>query len=89
MAWDQIRSSWPQLREAVRIQWSALTDSDFDVIAGQRDRLVGALHCRYDIDRGEVEQEIGLFERTVSTRFPRDSDPEATSLSVSQGEMER
>lgn len=89
MAWDQIRSSWPQLREAVRIQWSALTDADFDVIAGQRDRLVGALHCRYDIDRGEVEEEIGLFERTMSARFPRDSDPQAQALLGNRSETER
>lgn len=84
MAWDQIKSSWPQLRDAVRIQWSALTDNDFEVIAGDRDRLVGALHCRYDINRGEVEEEIRFFERAVGSRFSHDriSDPNATSLTA-------
>jgi uncharacterized protein YjbJ (UPF0337 family) len=85
MAWDEIRTSWPQLRDAVRIQWSALTDNDFETIAGQRDRLVGALHCRYDIDRDEVEAEIRFFERAVGSRFSRDSDPGAQSLTANQG----
>jgi uncharacterized protein YjbJ (UPF0337 family) len=69
MAWDSIEREWPRLRDAVRIHWSALTDHDFETIAGNRDRLVGALHCRYDISRGEVEDEIHFFERTVGSRF--------------------
>jgi uncharacterized protein YjbJ (UPF0337 family) len=85
MAWDEIRGSWSQLRDAVRSQWSALTDNDFETIAGQRDRLVGALHCRYDIDRDEVETEIRLFERAVSSRFSRDSDPGMQSLAANRG----
>jgi hypothetical protein len=59
------------LRDAVRIQWSALTDHDFETIAGDRDRLVGALHCRYEISRNEVEEEILFFERTVASRLER------------------
>jgi uncharacterized protein YjbJ (UPF0337 family) len=85
MAWDEIRSSWPELRDAVRIQWSALTDKDFETIAGQRDRLVGALHIRYDIDRDEVEAEIKFFERAVSSRFHRDSDPNAQKIGADGG----
>ena len=85
MAWDEIKSSWPQLRDAVRIQWSALTDKDFETIAGERDRLVGALHCRYDIDRDEVEAEIRFFERAVGSRFSRDSDPRGQSLTTDGG----
>jgi uncharacterized protein YjbJ (UPF0337 family) len=80
MTWGQIKSSWPQLRDAVRIQWSALTDNDFETIAGERDRLVGALHCRYEIDRDEVEAEIRFFERAVAARYrPADRTPESTA----------
>ncbi len=69
MGWKTIQEAWPLLRDAVRIQWSALTDHDFETIAGDRDRLVGALHCRYEISRNEVEDEILFFERAISSRF--------------------
>ena len=44
MNWDRIEGNWKQLKGRVTEQWGKLTDDDFDVVAGHRDRLDQTLH---------------------------------------------
>jgi len=49
MNWDQMEGKWKQAKGAVKQKWGKLTDDDLDVIAGQKDKLVGRIQERYGI----------------------------------------
>ena len=66
MLWDIIEGKWQQLRGNVREQWGRLTNDDIDVIAGQRDQLVGLLQQRYGQTREEVERQVREFETRLA-----------------------
>jgi uncharacterized protein YjbJ (UPF0337 family) len=40
---DIMEGKWKQMRGQMKEWWGKLTDDDFDVIAGRRDKLVGTL----------------------------------------------
>ena len=58
MNWDQAEGKWKQFKGSVKQRWGRLTDDDLDVIAGNRDRLVGRLQERYGIAKEEAEKEF-------------------------------
>jgi uncharacterized protein YjbJ (UPF0337 family) len=51
MNWDQAKGKWKQIKGSVKTQWGKLTDDDLDIIAGQRDVLVGKIQERYGISK--------------------------------------
>jgi uncharacterized protein YjbJ (UPF0337 family) len=59
--WDIIKGKWNQLKGEGRIQWGKLTDSDWEQIAGQKDKLVGKLQERYGWSREETEREVDEY----------------------------
>lgn len=61
MNWDQAKGQWNQLKGLVRKQWGKLTDADLDVIAGERERLVGKIQERYGIAKEEAERQIASW----------------------------
>lgn len=63
MNWDRIEGMWKQAKGKVREKWGKLTDDDYDVIAGNRDRLVGKIQERYGIARDEAERQVSEWER--------------------------
>jgi len=65
MNWDRIEGNWKQLKGQVREQWGRLTDDEFDVIGGKRDRLSGSLQNSYGIAKDEAEKQIKDFEAKV------------------------
>jgi len=65
MNWDRIEGNWKQLKGQVREQWGRLTDDEFDVIGGKRDKLVGSLQNSYGIAKDEAEKQISDFEAKV------------------------
>lgn len=58
MNWDQVKGQWNQMKGSVRKQWGKLTDDDLNVIAGERERLVGKIQERYGIAKEEAERQI-------------------------------
>jgi uncharacterized protein YjbJ (UPF0337 family) len=58
MNWEQAKGQWNQLKGSVRKKWGRLTDDDLDVIAGERERLVGKIQERYGIAKDEAEKQI-------------------------------
>jgi uncharacterized protein YjbJ (UPF0337 family) len=57
MNWDQIEGKWKQMKGSVKERWGDLTDDDFRMIAGKRDKLVGKLQERYGIAKEEAEDQ--------------------------------
>ena len=58
MNWDQAKGQWTQMKGSVRKQWGKLTDDDLDVIAGEREKLVGKIQERYGIAKEDAEKQI-------------------------------
>jgi uncharacterized protein YjbJ (UPF0337 family) len=56
MNWDQITGNWKQMKGSMKERWGKLTDDDFTVIAGQRDKLVGKVQERYGIAKEEAQK---------------------------------
>ncbi len=61
MNWDIIKGQWNQMKGEARKQWGKLTDDDWDVAAGERDKLYGRLQERYGWTREEAEREVDNF----------------------------
>lgn len=53
---DELQGKWKQMKGSVRQQWGKLTDDDLEMIAGQRDRLIGKLQERYGYLREEAQK---------------------------------
>ena len=60
---DTVEGNWKQFKGKVKEQWGKLTDDDFDVIAGQRDQLLGRIQERHGISRDEAEKQVTDWER--------------------------
>ena len=58
MNWDQVEGKWKQLKGSVKQKWGRLTDDDLDIIAGQRDLLVGKIQERYGITKEEAQKQV-------------------------------
>jgi uncharacterized protein YjbJ (UPF0337 family) len=44
---NDLESKWQKLRGEIRSQWGKLTDDDLERIAGNKDKLIGAVQERY------------------------------------------
>ncbi|MFY9232953.1 MAG: CsbD family protein [Fimbriimonadaceae bacterium] len=62
MNWDIVRGNWNQWKGRAREAWGDLTDDDLDVIAGEKEQLVGRLQERYGWAREQAEDEIETWQ---------------------------
>lgn len=73
---DQMAGKWKQMKGSVKTRWGKLTDDDVDVIAGQKDQLVGRIQERYGIAKEEAQKQVDDWSRTQSDSeaYERDRD---------------
>lgn len=65
MNWDQVQGKWKQYKGQVRAKWGNLTDSDLDVIEGNRQQLVGKIQEYYGVTRENAEKQIDEFVHSL------------------------
>jgi uncharacterized protein YjbJ (UPF0337 family) len=65
MNWEQIQGQWKQLKGKLKMKWGRLTDDDLDVIAGQRDILVGKIQERYGLKKEEALRQVEEWNSTL------------------------
>jgi uncharacterized protein YjbJ (UPF0337 family) len=58
---DVLEGKWKQLKGEARRQWGKLTDDELDMIAGDKDKLVGLVQERYGYAREKAAQEVDEF----------------------------
>jgi uncharacterized protein YjbJ (UPF0337 family) len=58
---EQIKGQWKQIKGEIRKQWGKLTDDELEMIAGERDKLVGKLQERYGYTKEEAERQVDNF----------------------------
>ena len=64
MDWNRVVGNWRPLRGKFKDQWSQLTDSQLDSIAGQRERLVDALQQTYKLSKDEADRQVRDWENS-------------------------
>jgi uncharacterized protein YjbJ (UPF0337 family) len=67
MNWEQVQGKWMQYSGKVREKWGKLTDRDLEVIAGQREQLVGKIQERYGIVKEDAEKQVSEFITGINT----------------------
>ena len=93
MNWDQLEGKWKQATGKVKEKWGKLTDSDLDVIRGQRDQLVGKIQERYGIAKEVAQKQaeefvkaLNLEDSTESIRATREDDSRAAETASGRRE---
>ena len=64
---DELQGKWKQMKGTVRQQFGKLTDNDIEMIAGQRDKLVGKLQERYGYAREEAQKKADEWLASAKT----------------------
>src|SRR3546814_20174297 len=65
MNWDQVAGNWKQLKGVAKEKWGRLTDDDLEMMAGQRDQLIGRLQEHYGMAREEAEKEADRWATSI------------------------
>jgi len=65
MNWDVIEGKWKQFAGSARLRWGKLTDSDWDVFGGKKDKLIGHLQERYGWDKDQADREADEWSSSV------------------------
>jgi uncharacterized protein YjbJ (UPF0337 family) len=64
------------MKGSVKSKWGQLTDDDLDVIAGQKDQLVGRIQERYGIAKDEAQRQVDEWDASDQS----DSEENRASL---------
>ena len=64
MNWTTMKGQWKEFKGKVKEKWGKLTDDDLDVIASQKDQLVGRIQQRYGYAKDRAEKEVDDFLKT-------------------------
>ncbi len=70
MNWDQMEGQWKTFKGHLREKWGKITDSDFEVIAGKKDRMLGKIQERYGIGQEDAEKELDKYINSISKKEP-------------------
>lgn len=62
MNWDRVEGNWRQLKSQFKVQWTGLTESQIDAVAGKRERLLLVLQESYGISKDEAERRVKQWE---------------------------
>ena len=66
---DVFEGQWRQMRGELRSWWGRISDSDFEKIAGKKDRLIGMLQEKYGYTREAAQQEMERRFREYDERI--------------------
>ena len=72
MNWDTIEGNWKQFKGSAREKWGKLTDSDWNIVAGKKDQLIGRIQERYGINKDEALKQVDEWGRQQQQTVPRE-----------------
>ena len=68
MNWDQIEGRWKEIVGAVREKWAKITDDEWKLIAGKKDRLLGKIQAHYGKQKDVAEKDLDEFIETIKPK---------------------
>jgi uncharacterized protein YjbJ (UPF0337 family) len=66
MEWDRIEGNWAQFKGSAKQQWGKITDDHLNVVAGERDALLGKIQAYYGITREQAEGQLSDWQGRLS-----------------------
>ncbi len=69
MNWDVIEGQWKNLKGNIREKWAKLTDDDYELIGGKKDKFVGKLQERYGYGKDEAEKEVDSYIAGMNSNY--------------------
>ena len=79
---DVLQGKWKQMKGSAKQQFGKLTDDDLEMIAGQRDKLIGKLQERYGYAREEAQKKA---DEWLSSSSQSGSSPQSGQHGQQQG----
>ncbi len=64
MEWQHVESNWPECKGKVKLNWQAISEQQLEMIAGNRERLVGVIGHAYGLSQHQVEQQLTNWQDT-------------------------
>jgi uncharacterized protein YjbJ (UPF0337 family) len=71
MNWETVKGMWAELRGRARRHWGKLTDDDVNLVAGERDALVGKIQERYGYAKDRAEHAIDEWIAGIDAKPPQ------------------
>ena len=68
MEWKDVAQNWTGFRGRVKEQWSRLTESHLDFVAGSRERLIGRIREVYGTSQEQTEKQVSAWLKRVPER---------------------
>lgn len=65
MTWTELLADWKQFKGKIQAEWGRLTSDDLAAVEGQRERLVGKIQERYELDNAEAERKLDDWLRQL------------------------
>ncbi len=62
---EMLKGKWTEIKGTLRQRWGKLTDSDYDQIAGDQQKLVGRLQKVYGYNKEQAEREVNDVFKTL------------------------
>ena len=62
MNWLHFEGGWSRFKADIQRYWPRLTDAQLEAVAGDRERLVGALRTSYGMDSLQAEEQLGNWQ---------------------------
>lgn len=81
---DTFAGQWKQMRGELKSWWGKLTDNDFDLIRGQKDKLIGVIQEKYGYAREKAQQEVERRFREYSSQMGDSSESVASIKAKAQ-----
>jgi uncharacterized protein YjbJ (UPF0337 family) len=76
MNWDRVQGQWKQLKGKIKTKWGKLTDDDLDIIAGEKDQLIGKIQERYGLKKEEAQKQVEEWNTTLANENAAQTEAE-------------
>ncbi|TPW31032.1 CsbD family protein [Martelella alba] len=55
---NRLEGNWKQFKGEIRAQWGKLSSDDIDIVAGEREKLIGKIQERYGKAEEDATREV-------------------------------
>lgn len=64
---ERLNDCWDEIREALRLQWPALTEDELDNVDGSLEKLYGLMREKYGMQARDLDRHLGEISRPSLT----------------------
>ena len=76
MNWVGAQGQWNHTKGKIKTKWGKLTDDDLDIIAGEKDQLIGKIQERYGLKKEEAQKQVEEWNATLANENAAQTEAE-------------